>query len=158
MLNIQPAELSNTEFKKFGYILSQQTGEPSTENEDLEFWSNLSEFSISGKVSAGVMFGKERHPIITTLERHEATPEVLVALKGDSVICVGRSSGDEIDKIEAFYLEQGDAVCLSERTWHWAPIPVGNSKSKFLVLFSSGTPSNDLYTKELKEKIKIKVA
>lgn len=79
--------------------------------------------------------------IVKSFERHVNTIEAMVALEGDSILCVGKRSigNEEIGGIQAFYIKQGDAFYLNEGILHWALYPVNASGSKALVMFASGT-------------------
>ena len=132
--------------------------EPMANDSEITYWGKVSQLKMGDVVSTGVLYTHKREPVIKCLERHVNTPEVLVALEGDSVICFGKPSREGqvgIDGLQAFYIKQGDAFAMHAGTWHWAAVPVKGELSKFLVLFALGTEANDLEVRDLAENLKI---
>ena len=98
--------------------------------------------------------------VVKCFERHINTIEVMVALEGDSIICVGKQSAceeEEIERVQAFYIKQGEGFVMNEGIWHWAPYPVNSMESKFLIMFKLGTEDNDLEVKHLSNEIKVNI-
>jgi mannose-6-phosphate isomerase-like protein (cupin superfamily) len=107
-------------------------------------------------VSTEILLSHQRKPILKKLQRHRRTPEILVALQGDSVICVAEpSSGARIRSVKTFLVKEGDAIAMRAGTWHWLPFPTKVEECKFLVMFASDTESSDLETRDLPENLKI---
>jgi len=109
-------------------------------------------------VSTGILYGHKREPVIKSLERHVDTVEVLVALEGDSAILFAKPSyefEEGYENFKAFYLRQGDAFAMHRGTWHWIAVPISGDICKFLVMFASGTETNDIEVRNLSEPIKI---
>lgn len=159
MKEIKAIELTRENFKDYGYVLSKEDGEPLAKNEELTYWGKVSCFGMSESVSTGILYNHKRDPIIKKFERHVKTPEVLVALEGDSIICLAKSTCNpdkDTESVKAFYIKQGDAIGLHAGTWHWVPIPINCEKSKFLVVFANGTEDNDMDFSDLVEGIQIK--
>lgn len=160
MVELRPVELTDESFKDYGHVISNGHGNPMGDNEEFIYWGKLSQLKINGTASTGVLIGHKREPVIDKLERHVNTPEVLVALDGESVVCVAKPSPvgtDIIEGMQVFYVKQGEAFAMYEGTWHWIPIPVNSEDCKFLVVFASGTEENDLEVKDLSEEIKISI-
>lgn len=158
MKELTAVELTKENFKDYGYVISSNNGNPMGDNDEFLYWGKVSELNMSCAASTGILIARKRENFIRKLERHVSTPEILVALKGDSIICLAKPALDGDDKIEgikAFYIKQGDAFAMLSGTWHWIPIPVNSDKSKFLVLFASGTEDNDLEIMDLEEEVKI---
>ena len=160
MNQIVPIELTMENFEDYGYVMSKPQLMPNDDNEEIKYWSRTSEFKIDGTTSTGILCANKREMIVKTLERHINTIEAMVALEGDSILCVGKKSvgeDEEIEGIQAFHIKQGDAFYMNEGTWHWAPYPVNSLESKFLVMFASGTEDNDLQVKQLSNEININI-
>ena len=157
MKRVKPAKLTSTSFKPYGYVISATKGKPLANNSELTYWTKVSLLKMGETVSTGVLFGHEREAVVRSLERHKKTPEVLVALEGDSVVCFAKpsSSHGRIRGIRAFYVRQGGAICMHTGTWHWAAFPVNVKKCKFLVLFAADTETSDLEIRNLPEEIGI---
>lgn len=99
-MKILPMELNRENFKDYGFVISSGAGAPMAENTELTFWGKISEFNMGETLSSGILIGHEREPVIKSLERHVKTPEMLVALEGDSVICFARPLEEGKEKIE----------------------------------------------------------
>jgi ureidoglycolate hydrolase len=158
MKKLIPIEMTSESFKEYGHIISNKQGVPMADNQEFSYWSKVSELSMSNAVSTGVLYGNKREPVIKSFERHNNTPEVLVALEGDSVMCFAKPSlinDNTIDGIQAFYIKERVAFAMYPGTWHWIPIPLSDIPSKFLVLFASGTEAEDLEIKDLDEQVMI---
>lgn len=123
----------------------------------MTYWSKVSLPKMGKTLSTGVLFGHERQAVVRSLERHKKTSEALVALEGDSIVCFGKpcSSHKRIRGIKAFYVRQGQAICMHTGTWHWAPFPINVKKCKFLVLFATDTETSDLEIRDLPEEVGI---
>jgi ureidoglycolate hydrolase len=157
---LKPSELTSESFKDFGYVLSRESGKPGTDDTDLKYWGKIHKFQIDGDTSTGILYGLKRAPVVVSLERHLLTPEMLIALDGDSVFCFAKPSpigSDEIGEVQAFNVNQGDAFIMHPGTWHWACFPKDCEAAKFLVVFKSGTEENDLKVKELTDKITVEI-
>lgn len=82
------------------------------------------------------------------LERHLATPEVLVALDGEVVVCAAPPGTDpsrcSADEVHGFVLRQGQGLWMAKGTWHWIPFPTGRQPVRMLLLFREATGDRDL--------------
>lgn len=157
MGTIKASRLTPAGFRSYGYVISTAKGKPFLDNKEVTCWSKVSLLEVGKTASTTLLFCHRRRPAVKKLERHVRSPEVLVGLEGDSVICVGKpSSGrDAIRGIRAFYLRQGDAIAMHAGTWHWPPFPVNAKQCKLLVLFSSRTEESDLKFRDLPEEVRI---
>jgi ureidoglycolate hydrolase len=157
MRTIKASKLTPAGFRPYGHVISTATGNPSSVNNELTCWSKVSLLQVGKTASTTLLFCHRRRPVVKKLERHVHSPEVLVPLDGDSVICVGKpSSGrDAIRGIRAFYLRQGEAIAMHAGTWHYLPFPVKAKQCKLLVLFSSRTEESDLKFRDLPEEVRI---
>lgn len=157
MKKLKQSPLTPENFKEYGFVLNVARQEPAADNPDFKYWSEISQLQMGRVASTGLLYGNMREPVATRLERHVNTPEVLVSVEGDSILCVGKPTGAgvNIEDVAAFYLKQGDAVALREGTWHAVPFPVNDAICKFIVMFALGTEDNDLELSDLPEEIRI---
>lgn len=158
MKEFKAYDLSAESFEGYGYVISQQYGEPLADNEAFTYWDKIAELEIETPISTGIVEGHQEDFTVNVVERHVETPEILVALSGDFVALLGKpdNSTGEVKELKAFYVKQGEAIALSKGTWHSPPIAV-EERCKALVIFKSGTPDNDLEEVELEEEAEIKV-
>jgi ureidoglycolate hydrolase len=149
-------DLNAGTFADFGQILSTTSAESNAKNDEYTYWGKVGKISVGEKASSGILLCHDRKPIVKSFERHERTPEVLVALDGDSVLCLARP-GDRPTGPQWFKVKKGDAIALHPGTWHWIPFPLGGRACSFLVIFAWGTEENDLQYADLEQPISIVV-
>lgn len=161
MVEIQAIPLESSSFITYGQIISEGRSKPLADQEEFVYWGKVTELMLSNKVSTGVLVCHARDRIVEKLERHLRTPEILVALKGDGVVCMAKPESetgtDRIEGIAAFIVRQGEAFVMTAATWHWIPFPFDGREVKFLVVFASGTEDDDLEIKKLDEAVTIRV-
>ncbi|MEI8200615.1 MAG: ureidoglycolate lyase [Eubacteriales bacterium] len=154
-ISVQP--LTEKDFEPFGTIISASTALPMADNKEITYWGKIAIVNMPDKISTGIMHVHDREHVVTKMERHTKTSEILIAVEGDSVICLAAPSDheDSITDINAFHIKKGDAIVLHRGTWHWAAFPGESEGAKFLVIFANDTEANDLETRELPEEIHI---
>jgi ureidoglycolate hydrolase len=157
MKGIGALPLTVENFRDYGSLLHLVDEEPMNDNEEFQYWGKISSLEMGPTVSTGMVYAHRREPVVRVMERHLDTPEVMVALEGDFIICVGQASdkNENIEGVKAFYVKQGEAFALGKRVWHWAPYPVDSEGCKILIAFASGTEDNDLELKDLEEPMKV---
>ena len=159
MEKIKAVALTSENFKEYGQILSMSKGEPMADNEEFAYWGKITELAMTEKVSTGFLVCQKREGLVKNLERHTTTPEIMVALEGDSLVCMAKPESivgaDRIERIQVFHVRQGQAFVMHTGTWHWIPFPVDSEESKFLIIFASGTENADLEIRELPDPIQI---
>ena len=157
MRKIKAVTLNSESFKDYGQVISNCQAKPITNNEEFTYWGKVAELGISEKMSSGILLARKREGIIRSLERHMRTPEILIALEGDSLICMAKPETtvgmNQIEGIQIFYIHQGEAIAMYLGTWHWIPFPVNQEETRFLVIFASGTEVQDLEVRDLEEVI-----
>ncbi len=143
---------SEENFSNYGYFIDEKTQEPLADNKHFTYWDKIAEFELGPVVSAGIVIGHENGGIVGTIERHKNTAEILVSIKGDSVVLLGQPNNKtkKVSELQAFKIKEGDTVVLNPGTWHSAPIPIKDS-CKLLVLFNTDTPDLDLEEIELND-------
>ena len=147
MEKLTAVELTPESFRGYGSVLSVGPGAPMADSEEITYWGKVAELEMGAHVSTGYLACKPRSGVLKQLERHLRTPEILVALHGDSLVCMARPSAPGskgISGLQAFHVRQGQAFVMSPGTWHWAGFPTGKTEAVFLVVFASGTEGEDL--------------
>jgi ureidoglycolate hydrolase len=159
MRELKILALASAAFGSYGTVLNKMSGDPMGRSAEFNYWGRLGGLRIDGPISSGQLVAFQREPVVRRLESHARTPEVLVALDGDSAVCLARpgiSPNDDRAGIQAFFLARGDAVALHPGTWHWIPVPMGCATAAFLVLFAEGTEDNDITFCDLEAEIELK--
>jgi len=147
MEKVNVVDLTPQSFAGYGSVLSTGPGAPMADSQEITYWGKVAELEMGTRVSTGYMLCKPRAGVLQQLERHLRTPEILVALRGDSLVCMARPSAPgsaAISGVQAFHVRQGQAFVMAPGTWHWAAFPTGRAEALFLVVFASGTESTDL--------------
>ena len=147
MEKLTVVELTPESFRGYGSVLSVSPGAPMADSEEITYWGKVAELEMGPKVSTGHLSCKPRPGVLKQLERHLRTPEILVAVRGDSLVCLARPSAPgskAIDGLQAFHVKQGQAFAMAPGTWHWAGYPTKKEAAVFLVVFASGTEGEDL--------------
>lgn len=150
--------LDQENFKDYGLVISETKGNPLADNNEIAYWSKVSQLNMSDSLSTGLLHSFKRPAIIKSFERHVNTPEIMVSLGGDSVILVAKPKSvpsESTEGIKAFYVKQGTAIVLNAGTWHAAPIPVNCETANFIILFNNGTEENDMDIVDIADEIKI---
>jgi ureidoglycolate lyase len=156
MKNIEIVDLTPESLSGYGRLLSETENDPMAENDEFMYWGRVQVLDIPGELSSGILVGRKRDAIVSQLERHIDTPEILTSLSGDSVIALAKSgdSAPDFSSLKAFRISQGQSFVMDSGTWHWIPFPV-KDETRFLVLFAKGTEENDLEIAELGNPLSI---
>ena len=56
------------------------------------------------------------------------------------------------DRMAAFYVPQGQGVCIDAGVWHFVPYPIG-TPVMCSVIFANGTSQTDIYFDQLAEPV-----
>jgi ureidoglycolate hydrolase len=159
MQEVNAVALTPENFQAYGEVLSRSKGDPMADNDEFLYWGKVTELAMTERVSTGFLSCHPRQRHVTSLERHTRTPEIMVALDGDAVVCMAKpesaTGSDRIEGIQAFHVRQGQAFVMHIGTWHWAPFPAQEHDSTFLVVFASGTEADDLEIRELPETVAV---
>ncbi len=153
VLNI--IELTNENFSSFGKVLSGGNFEPVSLEEEFS-WKDISGgLNLFSPSCTGQLNCRYRDRVLKKMESHSKTPEIMVALKGDSLLCVAPAgiSKPVAEEIQCFSVAEGMALMMNTAVWHWIPYPLEESGSQFLVLFRDGTGGDDLHFHTLEQSI-----
>ena len=122
-------------------------GTPDRDNANLNLWNRV--FTLPTKSEATYIRVKKRPYVLTRMERHVKTVEVVIALNKGVIVPLA-PTGDlkEVEnQIKAFYLPAGQGLIINEGVWHLAPFPLEET-AEVLVLYADGTGANDLEFQE----------
>lgn len=151
MITINSKPITEDNFKKFGKVVKSPKGEPTAQASDFKFWSDITNYEIDGSTEIGICtVYKQSKNIIAGMERHLLTPEILIPIDAPFVLPLLKD-GESEEQVETFQVGIGEAVVIDKAVWHGACLPVGKEESSYFVIFRKGTPSEDVYKKEIKE-------
>lgn len=156
MKSLNPVDLTSSNLAGYGHILSETTVEPMADNSEFTYWGKVNVLDFPAPLSTGLLVCKSRESVVSQLERHTRTPEVLTALSGDSVIVLAGKGeeGPDFSSLKAFRVLEGQSFVMESGTWHWIPYPKDN-EAKFLVLFAEKTEDEDLEVIDLRSPVSV---
>lgn len=146
-------------FQPYGQVIVVPETKPEAQDEVLSWWGKVASLSADGPVGVGILKVSRREFVVPKLERHVKTAEMLVPMKGDSILVVGKGTikpDGEPEQMDAFYLKGEQIVIMDVGTWHWLPFPLDN-EAFLVVVFRSSTPEDDLEFHELMEVVKLEL-
>lgn len=146
---MKPKKITEDNFKNFGKVVKYPKREPTAHADDYKFWSDIVNYEISGSTEIGICTVYKQHKnIISGMERHLDTPEILIPIDAPFVLPLLRDGEENAD---AFHVDIGEAVVIDKGVWHGACLPVGKTESSYFVIFKRNTPNADVYKKEIEE-------
>lgn len=125
-----------------------------------KYVGQLTILSCEDSLQVGIHSAGNQGFVVSQLEQHADTPELLAALKGDFIVPVTNSievEGKQVPdmaNISAIRVNQGEGIVFEKGVWHWSPYPAGDY-CDVLVIFKKDTPDNDFISFKLEEEIRI---
>ena len=149
-MSIESKRISPENFRKFGSVVNSPSGKPTSEAADYKFWSDIADYKIDGETEIGICtVYMQKENVITGMERHLKTPEILIPIDGAFVLPL-LIDGEDITASEAFRVNIGEAVKINNGVWHGACLPADKAESSYFVIFRKGTPHTDVEKRDLK--------
>ena len=146
-MNIKKADSIN--FSKYGKVVSTPSGKPTSEGDDYRFWSDITDYEIEGETEIGIcVVYKQGSDVISMVERHLRTPEILIPIDAPFILPVMKEGEDKND-MEFFEAGIGEALVIDKGIWHGPCLPIGRNKSSYFVIFRKNTPSEDVEKKSI---------
>jgi len=147
MKQIEVKKLTPEDFKKFGRYGNIENPDSSFIGKSpIRFYRDILPFGYNAPMSASTTFVEPKEFVVDTLEYHSRTPEILMMLDQDAIICIGPATAEKeppMDQLEAFYIPKGVMVYLNPGVWHYAPFPLSDKPVHSLVLLPERTYVND---------------
>lgn len=148
-MSIEAKRISPENFRKFGSVVNSPTGKPTSEAADYRFWADIVDYKIEGNTEIGICtVYRQEEIMLTGMERHLRTPEILIPIDGAFVLPL-LIDGDDISDAEAFRVNIGEAVKINDGVWHGACLPAEKDESSYFVIFQKGTPHMDVEKKDI---------
>ncbi|MHB8579250.1 MAG: ureidoglycolate lyase [Ignavibacteriaceae bacterium] len=150
-MNIRAKKISQKNFIRFGNVVITPDSAPTSKAADYKFWSDIAHFNTYGYTEIGICtVYKQPEYLISAVERHMLTPEILIPIDAPFVLPV-LIEGQPDSNAEAFLVNIGQAIILNRAVWHGACLPVGKNESSYFVLFKRNTPLEDVEKKNIQE-------
>jgi len=153
-IKIQSLEaVTQKEFAPYGQIMGRTEGKPYENIEMLKYWTKNADLGPDNEKVDGGLLLCNKTPKIRYLEMHPETSENFIPVEGECIFVMapaGKKGEDpDISRLKAFYLNGSLGVALHKGTWHWPPIPMGETVK--LVLVRKGTLWEETQIKDLKD-------
>jgi ureidoglycolate hydrolase len=153
---VKVVELSKEAYEQIGDFITYPNHTPTIQDDIVKYWANLSNFSITGNIDVGWVTMRRRPLVITQMERHFKTVEVVIPLDDVMVlpVAIGRNFGDEIiipkpEDVKGFYLRPGQMFTYNPGSWHFGGFPLNKEEASFIVLCRKGTADDDVVMQEI---------
>lgn len=159
MKTIKAVQANADNFKEYGMVIAVPDAglrEASDQSEIQTFFGKLGIMLCEGSTEIGICVANKRDNVVTQLEQHVNTQELLLAIKGDFItpvatsIMVDGKLQPDLNKANAIRVSQGQGILFNEGIWHWTPFPTGETVT-VLVVFKNNTPQQDFTCVDLTE-------
>lgn len=153
-------ELCKASFAKYGtFINPQELGEPlgATTEDPVQFYPDrlLLTFPTSSVLAFSPIIIRPRPLLITDIEYHEYTEELIGGFSEDVCFHVAPPEELDVSTIEVFRLPATWWVRFKRGVWHKAPFVLTSSEVRGLVALPPHTYTADCHVVELDEPIAI---
>jgi hypothetical protein len=158
-MNIRTVELSDTAMKGIGIVCTPRQRPAVPSGTEFLYAETQHDLGLTGPLSTGSLECAPRPMTVAKMECHLKTPEMLVALDGDAIVCMAPPQdpvGGALSGVVAVKMRLGEALVMETGTWHWIPFPTGKKTVRYLVVFRNQTGADDLHFCDFKEAITIK--
>ncbi len=147
MKRIKVRSLDRESFSRYGsyYALEEPQGHPLS-GELHRFFPDRLTSSFLGEVGFSPIFVKKPdHMIVTDVEYHTTTCELILPLNDDMILHVAPASGGMpvTELTEAFLVPKHTIVRINAAIWHLAPLPASLSELHALIVLPQCTYAND---------------
>ncbi len=149
-MSIMATAVTARNFAPYGRVVVTPRSKPTSEGPEYRFWSDLAHYGIQGETEIGICVAiRQRNSLITGMERHLATPEILIPIDAPFVLPV-LAEGKDPRAVKAFRVGIGEAVVIDPGVWHAACLPLGRRRmSSYFVIFKRNTPHEDVEKRSL---------
>lgn len=147
-------EVTEKEFAPYGQIMGKLKGEPYETIEVLKYWTANADLGPENeKVDGGLLLCNKSGRKVKYFERHVETTENFILIEGECIFVMAPADNSkdapDVSRVKAFYMNGSLGAALHKGTWHWPPIPLGET-AKF-ILIRKGTLWDETQIKELGE-------
>jgi ureidoglycolate hydrolase len=140
-----PRALEHEAFARYGTILERPERRADAEGPGWRWWAETASLADTGSAYGIGFLTLEAAPLeFDWAERHERSPEMIVALGGECLVYVAPADPgrDEPGSFEVFRLHPGRGVILDPGVWHGAPL-AASGPAAAMVLLREGTGTED---------------
>ncbi len=153
-MKVTAVSLSEESLLGIGHVLTPRGVPSAKKGEDFAYSDTNLDIGLEAPLSSGALLCLPRPAVLSRMERHMHSREMLVALEGDSVVFVAppqESRDGTLRGVRALKMKSGQAFIMEKGAWHWIPFPEGKRPARCLVVFRSKTGTNDIQFQDLSE-------
>ena len=149
-MKINSVPVTRRNLGKYGQLVTRPSSRPTSQAVDYKFWSDLAHYFIHGETEIGLCtVFQQPHNIITGMERHLKTPEILIPIDAPFILPL-LLENDQESRVRAFMVGLGQAVVIDAAVWHGASLPAEGKQCTYFVIFGRKTPFQDVEKKQLR--------
>lgn len=140
-----PRALEHEPFARYGAVVEQPGRAHDAEGPGWRWWAETASLASTGDAYGIGFLDLEPAPLrFDWAERHDRSPEMIVALAGECLVYVAPADPDDgaPGAFEVFRLHPGQAVILAPGVWHGAPL-AASGPAAAMVLLREGTGTED---------------
>jgi len=121
---IHAQTLTAEAFRLFGWMLGNalQLSALAFSNAEIDYWeAHLFEAGAGGETQILWVNYRNKEPLVSRLEVHRLTQQIVVPLTGEIVQIVAASRADgilDLENVKAFRVEAGQGLCMRPGCWH----------------------------------------
>jgi ureidoglycolate hydrolase len=144
-LELAARPLDSETFARYGTVLRQPARPHDAEGPGWRWWAETASLAATGGPYGIGFLDLRPAPLrFDWAERHERSPEMIVALAGSCLVYVSAAAPerDAPEAFEAFRVGSGQGVILAPGVWHGAPLAV-DGPAAAMVLLREGTGVED---------------
>jgi hypothetical protein len=157
-MNIKAVELTDPAVKPVGTVPTPRERPVVPAGTEFLYAETLHDLGLAGPLSSGSLECASRPMAVAKMECHVKTPELLVALDGDAIVCCAppqAAGSGGLKGIVAVKMRAGEVLVMHTGTWHWIPFPTGKKTVRYLVVFRNQTGADDLNFCDLPEQVTV---
>ena len=163
---IKAEHINESNIREYGQLIRMPNNkgvQPTVSAESFIYYGKLAVMNCTMPLQYGLYHAKKTHSVVTQLEQHQQTQELLFAVSGHFVVPAALSKiqynieAPDRTTITAFMINQGEGILFEKGIWHCSPIPI-NRMCTVLVVFKEDTHVNDVNHYELDAEYAIKLA
>lgn len=161
MREITAVPITLEKFAKFGqfYSMEKPEGYP-FRGELFEFYPDRLTADDTHRIGySPIQVRKPEKMIISKVERHTTTWEMLMPLNDDMILhCTPASAdGPQTELTEAFIVPKHTLVKMNSGVWHLCPLPAHEKQLTAMVILPECTYANDCLVVDLKPEEQLKI-
>lgn len=131
--------LDEVAFTPYGTVVQQPDRPADADGPGWRWWAETAALAATDRPFCVGFLDLQPAPLrFDWAERHDRSPELIVALAGDCLVYVGNHS----ESFEVFRLRAGQSVILNAGVWHGAPL-AADGPARAMVLLREGTGAED---------------